>query len=211
MCTLSWAAIVFMPCESHAPFPCPTAKTIYILLKFHSVLCTFDFAITNTVISKQPYLWVNICCDIVNIQWEQHLSKDGALGDTWQNRSPIWFYSIYYNSLLSETEKRILKVQDKRVNLSAVIQDFSPIVYNSDQLSFTAVPLSECMLSIRQKLMFVKMCHDIRAYCVFKQLARYTSWGDRTVIASQRPISFFKEWTYSAVGLFSTPKDLSWI
>ena len=44
---------------------------IYILLKFHSVLCTFDFAITNTVISKQHYLWVNVCCDIVNIQWEK--------------------------------------------------------------------------------------------------------------------------------------------
>ena len=36
--------------ESHAPFLCPTAKAIYILLKFHSVLCTctFDFTITNT-------------------------------------------------------------------------------------------------------------------------------------------------------------------
>ena len=58
--------IAFDWLESHAPFPCPTAKAIYILLKFYSVLCTFDFAITNTVISKQPYLRVNICCDIVN-------------------------------------------------------------------------------------------------------------------------------------------------
>ena len=38
-----------------------------------------------------------------------------------------------------------VEVQDKCVNVSAVIQDFSPIVYNSDQMSFTAVPLSECM------------------------------------------------------------------
>ena len=75
--------------------------------------------------------------------------------------------------------------------MSAIIQDFSPIVYNSDQLSFTAVPLSECMLSIWQKFMFVHMCHDIRAYCVCKQLAPYTRKGDRTVIASQRPITFF--------------------
>ena len=43
--------------------------------------------------------------------------------------------------------KSFLEVQDKCVNFSAVIQDFSPIVYNSDQMSFTAVPLSECMLS----------------------------------------------------------------
>ena len=71
--------------------------------------------------------------------------------------------------------KSFLEVQDKCVNLSAVIQDLSPIVYNSDQLSFTAVSLSECMLSIWQKFMFVQMCPDIRAYYMFKQLARYTS------------------------------------
>ena len=68
--------IAFDWLQSHAPFPCPTAKTIYILLKFHSVLCTYDFAITNAVVSKQPYLWVNVCCDIVNIQREQQLSKN---------------------------------------------------------------------------------------------------------------------------------------
>ena len=71
--------------------------------------------------------------------------------------------------------KSFLEVQAKCVNLSAVIQDFSPIVYNSDQLSFTAVPLSECMLSVWQKFMFVQMRHDIRAYYVFKWLARYAS------------------------------------
>ena len=86
--------IVFDWLESHAPFPCPTAKTIYILLKFQSVLCTYDFAITNAVVNKQPYLWVNVCCDIVNIQREQQWSKKGALRDTWQNGSPICFYTI---------------------------------------------------------------------------------------------------------------------
>ena len=68
--------------------------------------------------------------------------------------------------------KSFLEVQEKCVNLSAVIQEFSPLVYNSDQLSFTAVPLSECMSSIWQKFMSVQMRHDIRAYYVFKQLAR---------------------------------------
>ena len=29
-----------------------------------------------------------------------------------------------------------------------------------------------------RETMFVQMCHDIRAYYVFKQLARYTSQGD---------------------------------
>ena len=108
--------IAFDWLESHAPFPCPTAKTIYILLKFRSVLWTFGFAITNTVISKQPYLWVNYCCDIVNIQWEQQWSKNGALRDTRQNGGPIWFYSIYCNSLLPETEKRIYPFQSLSTN-----------------------------------------------------------------------------------------------
>ena len=40
--------IAFDWLESHAPFPCPTAKTIYILLKFHSVLCIFDFVIIQS-------------------------------------------------------------------------------------------------------------------------------------------------------------------
>ena len=48
--------IAFDWLESHAPFLCQTAKTIYILLKFHSILCAYDFAITNAVVSKQPYL-----------------------------------------------------------------------------------------------------------------------------------------------------------
>ena len=71
--------------------------------------------------------------------------------------------------------KSFLEVQDKGVNLSAIIHDFSPVVYNSDLVSFTALSLSECMLSIWQKFMFVQMSHDSRAYYVFKQFARYTS------------------------------------
>ena len=36
--------------------------------------------------------------------------------DTWQNGGPIWFYSIYYNSLLPETEKRIYPFQSLSTN-----------------------------------------------------------------------------------------------
>ena len=39
-------------------------------LKFHSVLSIFDFAIANAVVSKEPYFWVNVCWDIINIQQE---------------------------------------------------------------------------------------------------------------------------------------------
>ena len=67
----------------------------------------------------------------------------------------------------------ILDVQNKRVNLSAFIQEFSPVVYKRDQMSFTTVPLLKCMLSVWWKFKFVQMRHDSRAYYVFKQLARY--------------------------------------
>ena len=84
---------------------------------------------------------------------EQQGTKNGALGDTRQNRSPVRFYSIYNNSLLSEAKKRIypfqclatdsiakqfafkefmrgcikclFKIQHECVNLSSIGQDFS--------------------------------------------------------------------------------------
>ena len=92
-------------------------------------------------------------------------TKNGALGYTRQNRSPVRFYSIYNNSLFSEAKKRIcpfqclatnsiakqfafkefmrgcikclFKIQYERVDLSSVVQDFSPIIYYLSQLSFT--------------------------------------------------------------------------
>ena len=169
----------------------------------------FYFAITNAVVSKKAYLWVNVCSDIINIQREQQWSKNGALRVTWQNGYPIWFYSIYIYTLLPETEKSIYHfrvfppisciqvVQEevcqtlsqrpsKCVNLSALIQDFSPIVYISEQLSITAMPLLECVLSIWQKFTFVQMCHDIRAYYVFKQLA----WHKDLQISPRKKLFF---------------------
>ena len=83
------------------------------------------------------------------------------------NWSPVRFYSIYTNSLLSEAYKRIypfqclatnsiakqftfkdlmrgcikclFKIQYECVNLSSTVQDFSPIIYYHIQLSFTTV------------------------------------------------------------------------
>ena len=49
--------------------------------------------------------------DVIYVQTEQQRTKNGALGDTRQNRSPIRFYSIYNNSLLSEAKKRIYPFQ----------------------------------------------------------------------------------------------------
>ena len=83
---------------------------------------------------------------------------------------------FYNNSLLSVAQKRIypfqclptyatakqfalkelmrrgvkcfLKIKNECINLSSIVQDFSPIIYYSSQLSFTTVSFSKCMLSI---------------------------------------------------------------
>ena len=50
--------------------------------------------------------------------------------------------------------------------------------YYCDQLSFTATILpSESMLPVWQKLVFIKMSHNICTYYVFKHLARNTCQG----------------------------------
>ena len=67
--------------------------------------------IANTVISKKSYFRLNIWWDVIYVQREQLGTKNGALEDTQQNRSPVRFYSIYNNSLLSEAKKRIYPFQ----------------------------------------------------------------------------------------------------
>ena len=66
-----------------------------------------------------------------------------------------------------------LEVQNKSINLPAFIQDFNQVVYNCDQLSFTAMLLPECMLSIWQEFMFIQVCHNIWANNMFEQFAWY--------------------------------------
>ena len=167
-------------------------QSINIPLKFHCVFFILNFTIANTVISKKSYFRLNIWWDVIYVQREQQGTKNGALGDTRQNRSPVRFYSIYNNSLLSEAKKRIylfqclatdsiaqqfafkefmmgcikclFKIQYEWVNLSSIVQDFSPIIYYRSQLSFT----TECMLPIWQEFIFIKMSHDIWTYYVFE-------------------------------------------
>ena len=89
------------------PLPCPGTQSISILLKFHCVFFILNFTIANTVISKKSYFRLNIWY-VIYVQRKQEGTKNGALGDTQKKkRSPVRFYSIYNNSLLSETKKRI--------------------------------------------------------------------------------------------------------
>ena len=116
-------------------------------LKFHSVLCTFDFAIANAVVSKEPCLWVDVCWDINNVQREQQWPgtvpwgtpvKTGAQSDfipftttlccLKQRKESIyfsvfpqipWSYSLHLSCSWG-CIKRFLDVQDKSVNLAAL-------------------------------------------------------------------------------------------
>ena len=187
--------IAFDRLKSHIPLPCPRTQSINIPLKFHCVFI-LNFTIANTVNSKKSYFRLNIWWDVIYVQREQQGTKNGALGDTRQNRSPVRFYCIYNNSLLSETKKRIypfqclatdsiakqfafkefmrgcikclFKIQYECVNLSSVVQDSSPIIYYRSQLSFTTMSFSECMLPVWQEFIFIKMSHDIWTYYVFE-------------------------------------------
>ena len=103
--------IAFDRLKSHTPLLCTGTQSINITLKFHCVFLILNITIVNTVISKKSYFRLNIWWDIIYVQREQHGTKNGALGDTRQNRSPVRFYSIYYNSLLSEAKKRIYPFQ----------------------------------------------------------------------------------------------------
>ena len=103
--------IAFHRLKSHTPLPCPGTQSINILLKFHCVFFILNFTIANTVVSKKSYFRLNIWWDVIYVQREQQGTKNGALGGTRQNRSPVRFYSIYNNSLLSEAKKRIYPFQ----------------------------------------------------------------------------------------------------
>ena len=184
--------IAFDRLKSHTPLPCPGTQSINIPLKFHCVYFILNFTIANTVISKKSYFRLNIWWVVIYVQREQQGTKNGALRDTRQNRSPIRFYSIYNNSLLSEAKKIIYpfqclatnsiakqfafkkfmrgcikclsKIQYECVNLSSIVQDFSQIIYYRSQLSFTTMSFPECMLSAWQEFIFIKMRHDIWTY-----------------------------------------------
>ena len=73
-----------------------------------------------------------------------------------------------FNTFMRWGVKSLLEVQNKCVNLSSFVQDYYPIIYNSGQPSFTAVPFPKCMLPVGKKLIFIQVSHDIRAYYMFK-------------------------------------------
>ena len=57
--------------------------------------------------------------------------------------------------------KCFFKIQYECVNLSSIVQDFSPIIYYRSQLSFTTTSFSECTLPIGQEFISIKISHDV--------------------------------------------------
>ena len=99
--------IAFHRLKSYTSFPCPASQLISIFLKFGRVFCALYFSVANTIINEESYFRINVCWDIINVQRKQQGPKDSARWDTRQNRGPIWFCSVYNNSLLSVAQKRI--------------------------------------------------------------------------------------------------------
>ena len=108
--------IAFDKLKSHTPLPCPEISSINIPLKLNCVFFILNTTIANTVISKKSYFRLNIWWDVIYVQREQQGTKNGALVDTRQNRSPVRFYAIYNNSLFSEAKKRIYPFQCLAIN-----------------------------------------------------------------------------------------------
>ena len=180
--------IAFDRLNSHTPFPRPGTQSINIPLKFYCVFI-LNFTIANTVIRKKSYFRLNTWWDVIYVQREQQGTKNGALGDTRQNRSPVRFYSIYnskriypfqclatssiakqfsFKEFMRGCIKCLFKFQYECVNLSFIVQEFSPVIYYRSQLSFTTMYFPECMLSIWQEFISIKMSHDIWTYYVFE-------------------------------------------
>ena len=213
--------IAFDRLKSHTPLPCPGTQSINVPLKFHCVFFILNFTIANTVISKKSYFRFSIWWDVIYVQREQQGTKNGALEDTRQNRSPVRFYSIYNNSLLSEAKKRIypfqclatdfiakqfafkefmrgcikclFKIQYEYVNLSSIVQDFSPIIYYRSQLSFTTISfLNACCLSDRS-LYSSRWAMIFEHTMCSSKFARYTSQGNRAIIARKWPVTLLEK------------------
>ena len=175
--------------KSHTPLPCPGTQSINITLKFHYVFFILNFTIANTVISKRSYFQTQYLMRCHLCTKRTTRGQERCPGGHPQNRSPVRFYSIYNSSLLSEAKERIypfhcfatdsiakqfafkefmrgcikclFKIQYKCVNLSSVVQDFSPIIYYRSQLSFTTMSFPECMLPIWQ-VIIVDTCTGVR-------------------------------------------------
>ena len=160
--------------KSHTPPP-PGTQSINITLKFHCVFFILNVTIANTVISKMSYFRLNIWWDVIYVQREQQGTKNGAMGDTRQNWSPVRIYSIYNNSLFSKAKKRIYSFQCLATDSIAKQFAFKEFMRGvSNAFSKSNMNVSTCPLLskiLAQSFITVvnwvsQLCPFLNAYCL---------------------------------------------
>ena len=115
--------ISFDRLKSHTLRPCPGAQSINIPLK--------------------SYFRLNIWWDVIYVQREQQRTKNGALGDTGQNRS----HTIYNKWLLPEAKKRIYPFQGLATNSIAKRFAFKEFMSSKSNMNVSTCPLLSKILS----------------------------------------------------------------
>ena len=201
---LSAASYCIWQVEISYPIPCPRTQSINNPLKFHGDFI-LNFTIANTVISKKSYFRLNIWWDVIYVQREQQGTKNGALGDTRQNRSPVRFYSIYNNPLLSEAKKRIYPFQCLATSSIAKQFAFKEFMMGSIKCLFKFQYVSTCPLLskiLAQSFMTVvnwvsQLCPFLNACCLSDRSlysSRWASGGGRGLEEIKRGSEIFLAW-----------------
>ena len=183
--------IAFDRLKSRTPLSCPGTQSINIPLKFHCVFFILNFTIANTVISKKSYFRLSIWWDVIYVQREQQGTKNSALGDTRQNQSPVRFYSIYNNSLLSEAKKRIYSLQCLATNSIAkqfAVKEFvRGCIKCLFKIQYECVNLSSIVQFITAVSWVSQLCPFLNACCLSDRslyLSRWTMIFEHTMCSS---------------------------
>ena len=163
--------IAFDRLKSHTPIPCPGTQSINITLKFHCVFFTLNHSNQQKVLFQTQYL---MRCHLCTKRTTRDQERCPGGHPTKPEPSQILLH--LQQLVLSEAKKRIypfqclttdsiakqfafkefirgcikclFKIQNECVNLSSIVQDFSPVIYCRSQLSFTTMSFPECTLPI---------------------------------------------------------------
>ena len=185
--------IAFDRLKSHTPLPCSGTQWINIPLKFHCVYFILNFhdnkhSHQQKVLFQTQYLMrCRLCIERTTRDQERcpgghptkpkpnqillHLQQLVVVWSKEKNLSismSCHQFQFAFKEFMRGCIKCLFKIQYECVNLSSIVQDFSPIIYYRSQLSFTTMSFPECMLPIWQEFIFIKMSHDIWTYYVFE-------------------------------------------
>ena len=101
---------------------------------------------------------------------ENNNGPRNALRDTWQNGVPFWLYSIYYNSLLPETEKIIYPFQSLSTNTITIQLAFKyswggvSKAFSKSKINVSTCPPSSKILARS----FITVINWVSQLCLFR-------------------------------------------